>query len=150
MEELAGTEALKAAYRNIWTQYRGDDELEVRTENHRHLSGILERICRSFQQPINVLDAHYRSFQKEVVPVCLKKGVGVIGMKGLAGGHPQGRLLSHLKLAAPEAYRFCLSQPVSAQVMGITLHGAVARGHRAGAEFQAHERGGEREAPGAG
>jgi aryl-alcohol dehydrogenase-like predicted oxidoreductase len=72
------------------------------------------------QMPINVLDAHYRSFQKEVVPVCLQKGVGIIGMKGLAGGHPQGRLLSHMKLTAPEAYRFCLSQPVASQVMGIT------------------------------
>jgi hypothetical protein len=41
-------------------------------------------------------------------------------MKGLAGGHPQGRLLSHMKLTAPEAYRFCLSQPVASQVMGIT------------------------------
>ena len=36
--------------------------------------------------PINVMDAHYRSFQKQVVPVCLKKNVGVIGMKGFGGG----------------------------------------------------------------
>src|SRR5262249_23953348 len=46
------------------------------------------------QMPINVMDAHYRSFQKEVVPVCLKKNVGVIGMKGLAGGRTEGRLPS--------------------------------------------------------
>ena len=38
------------------------------------------------QMPINVMDAHYRSFQKQVVPVCLQKNVGVIGMKGLGGG----------------------------------------------------------------
>ncbi len=38
------------------------------------------------QMPINVLDAHYRSFQKQVVPVCLKRQVGVIGMKGFGGG----------------------------------------------------------------
>ncbi|MCH7666540.1 MAG: aldo/keto reductase [Acidobacteria bacterium] len=43
------------------------------------------------QMPINVMDAHYRSFQKEVVPVCLNKNVGVIGMKSL-GGSP-GRVL---------------------------------------------------------
>src|SRR5262245_54612349 len=46
------------------------------------------------QMPINVMDAHYRSFQNEVVPVCLKKNVGVIGMKGLAGGFPDGRIPS--------------------------------------------------------
>ena len=72
------------------------------------------------QMPINVMDAHYRSFQKEVVPVCLKKGVGVIGMKGLAGGGQQGRLIEKLGMTSDECYRFCLSLPISAQVMGIT------------------------------
>lgn len=71
------------------------------------------------QMPINVLDASYRSFQNEVVPVCLKKNVGVIGMKGLAGGHPQGRLISHMRLTAEECYRYCLSLPITVQVMGI-------------------------------
>ncbi|MBM3759740.1 MAG: aldo/keto reductase [Acidobacteria bacterium] len=72
------------------------------------------------QMPINVMDAHYRSFQKEVVPVCLRKNVGVIGMKGLAGGNTQGRLIEKLGLTADECYRYCLSLPISAQVMGIT------------------------------
>lgn len=72
------------------------------------------------QMPINIMDAHYRSFQKEVVPVCLEKKVGVIGMKGLAGGHPEGRLPSKAGLTVEECYRYCLSLPVAAQVMGIT------------------------------
>ena len=72
------------------------------------------------QMPINVCDAHFRSFQKEVVPVCLRKNVGVIGMKGLAGGHPQGRLIEEMGLTAEECYRYCLSLPITAQVMGIT------------------------------
>ena len=37
------------------------------------------------QFPVNVLDVHYRSFQKQVLPVCLKKKVGAIGMKGFGG-----------------------------------------------------------------
>jgi uncharacterized protein len=45
--------------------------------------------------------------------------VGVIGMKGLCGGHPQGRLLQHAGLSAEQCYRYCLSQPVSSQVVGI-------------------------------
>jgi aryl-alcohol dehydrogenase-like predicted oxidoreductase len=73
----------------------------------------------SAQMPINVCDAHYRSFQNEVVPACLKKNVGVIGMKGLAGGFPQGRLLSHAGLTAEECYRYCLSVAVTTQVVGI-------------------------------
>ena len=43
------------------------------------------------QMPINVMDAHYRSFQKEVVPVCLSKNVGVIGMKSLGAAAPKAR-----------------------------------------------------------
>lgn len=71
------------------------------------------------QMPINVMDAHYRSFQKEVVPICLAKNVGVIGMKGLAGGHPQGRLIDKMGLTADQCYRFCLSLPITSQVVGI-------------------------------
>jgi predicted aldo/keto reductase-like oxidoreductase len=70
------------------------------------------------QMPINVMDAHFRSFQKEVVPVCLKKNVGVIGMKGLGGG--EGRFLSKVGLTAEECYRYCLSLPITVQVCGIT------------------------------
>jgi aryl-alcohol dehydrogenase-like predicted oxidoreductase len=72
------------------------------------------------QMPINVMDAHYRSFQNDVVPVCLQKNVGVIGMKGLAGGHPNGALLAEAGLNADECYRYALSVPVATQVMGIT------------------------------
>src|SRR5262247_3127049 len=69
----------------------------------------------SAQMPINVLDAHFRSFQKEVVPVCLSKNVGVICMKGLAGGDTQGRIIEKLGLTSDQAYRYCLSVPVTAQ-----------------------------------
>lgn len=74
----------------------------------------------SAQMPINLLDRFYRSFQQEVVPVCLKKNVGVIGMKGLAGGATQGRLIEKLSMTAVDCYRYCLSLPVTAQVVGIT------------------------------
>jgi uncharacterized protein len=69
------------------------------------------------QMPVNVLDAHYRSFQKEVIPVCLQKNVGVIGMKGFGGGDGIARGAG---LTAAEAYRYALSQPVASQVIGMT------------------------------
>lgn len=74
----------------------------------------------SAQMPINLLDRYYRSFQQEVVPVCLKKNVGVIGMKGLAGGNTQGRLVEALGMKATDCYHYCLSLPVATQVVGIT------------------------------
>jgi aryl-alcohol dehydrogenase-like predicted oxidoreductase len=70
----------------------------------------------SSQMPINACDLHYRSFQKHVVPVCLKKEVGVIGMKGFGGGDG---ILRGAGLTAEEAYRYALSQPVASQVVGL-------------------------------
>jgi uncharacterized protein len=69
------------------------------------------------QMPINVLDLHYRSFQKDVVPVCLEKKVGIIGMKGMGGGDGIARGAG---LTPAEAYRYALSQPVASQVVGMT------------------------------
>jgi aryl-alcohol dehydrogenase-like predicted oxidoreductase len=71
------------------------------------------------QMPISLLDTYYRSFLEEVVPQCLRDEVGVIGMKGLGGGYPNGRFLDKLGLTAEECYRYCLSLPVATQVAGI-------------------------------
>ena len=70
------------------------------------------------QMPINLMDFHYRSFQKEVVPVCLDKGVGVIGMKSLGGG--PGKFVIDTDLTAKQCLRYALSIPVSTLVVGIT------------------------------
>jgi aryl-alcohol dehydrogenase-like predicted oxidoreductase len=72
------------------------------------------------QMPINIMDAHYRSFQNQVIPVCQKKNVGVIGMKGLGGGGTESRFLTKASLTAEECYRYCLSLQIAAQVVGIT------------------------------
>ncbi len=72
------------------------------------------------QMPINVMDVHYRSFQKQVVPACLGMAVGIIGMKGLGGGYRDGVMLANAGLKADECYRYCLSQPISTQIAGIT------------------------------
>jgi predicted aldo/keto reductase-like oxidoreductase len=70
------------------------------------------------QMPINVCDAHYRSFQLQVIPECLKRNVGVIGMKGLGGGYPTASLVAKAGLKFEECIRFCLSLPVASQVVG--------------------------------
>jgi aryl-alcohol dehydrogenase-like predicted oxidoreductase len=69
--------------------------------------------------PINAMDALYRSFLEEVVPVCHEMGVAPMGMKGLGGGYPQGSLVENGILTVEEGYRFALSQPIASQVMGI-------------------------------
>ncbi len=69
------------------------------------------------QMPLNVLDASYRSFQKQVLPVCVERNIGVIGMKGLAAQN--GLIARELGISAGQARRYTLSLPVSTLVCGI-------------------------------
>lgn len=50
-------EKVSASYKAVFQQYRQDDEIEVASANHRHLSGILEELTCSFGRPIRVLEA---------------------------------------------------------------------------------------------
>lgn len=38
------------------------------------------------QMPLNVMDAHYRSFEREVLPVLVERGIGPLGMKPFGSG----------------------------------------------------------------
>src|SRR4051812_44631562 len=38
------------------------------------------------QMPLNVMDAHFRSFEKHVVPALVKEEIGVLGMKSMGDG----------------------------------------------------------------
>lgn len=88
------------------------------------------------QMPVNVLDAHYRSFQNEVIPVCLENGTGVIGMKSLGGGFPRGIIVSNTVLQAEDCIRYALSQPVSSLVVGILNREELQQAFRIARAFQ--------------
>ena len=67
------------------------------------------------QMPINVMDAHFRSFTKEVMPVALQQGIGVLAMKTF-GDH----FILESKTVEPiEALHYSLTQPVSVVITGI-------------------------------
>ncbi len=71
------------------------------------------------QMPVNVMDAHYRSFQKEAIPLCLARDVGVVGMKSFGGGSPTGEIPTKTDVTPEECRRYALSLPVSTLVVGI-------------------------------
>jgi uncharacterized protein len=90
---------------------------------HKHPAIHLSMLGKNFdwdasQMPNNVADAHFRSFNKQVVPMCVKKNVGVIGMKGMGGR--DGILLGKEGLTYEECLNYCFSQPVAVQVVGMT------------------------------
>src|SRR5436190_20545575 len=49
-------ETIKAGYREVSSQYRRDDEIEVTTANHHRIGATLKRICASFGKPIKALE----------------------------------------------------------------------------------------------
>lgn len=56
MDYQAVEEVVKTGYREAAPRYRRDDEIEVTTRNHVHLSSVLQDICLSFTHPLTVLD----------------------------------------------------------------------------------------------
>jgi predicted aldo/keto reductase-like oxidoreductase len=86
------------------------------------------------QMPINVMDAHFRSFQNNVVPECVKRKIGVVGMKGLGGG--RGNMLGKSGLTFEECLKWCLNVPVSTQVVGFTTVEQLREGAKIAREFK--------------
>jgi uncharacterized protein len=67
------------------------------------------------QMPVNVMDAHFRSFTREVLPVAQKQGVGVLAMKTF-GDH---FILDSKTVEPIEAFHYSLTLPVSVVITGI-------------------------------
>jgi uncharacterized protein len=87
---------------------------------HKDPSHTLKMLATPFawdtvQMPINVLDAHYRSFQKLVLPRCTDRQIAVLGMKSLSNGI----IPKELNLPAEVCRRFALSLPISSLMCGI-------------------------------
>jgi aryl-alcohol dehydrogenase-like predicted oxidoreductase len=67
------------------------------------------------QMPLNVMDAHYRSFGKLVLPELVKQGIGVLGMKPMANG-----IILKSKTVSPiECLRYALNLPTSVVITGV-------------------------------
>jgi len=67
------------------------------------------------QMPLNVMDAHFRSFEKQVVPVLAKEGIGVIGMKPLGSG----AIVRNGGVTAIECLHYALNLPTSVVLTGM-------------------------------
>ena len=68
----------------------------------------------SVQMPLNVMDAHYNSFGKKVLPVLVKKEIGVLGMKPMGAG-----IILNSKTVEPvECLHYAMSLPTSVVITG--------------------------------
>lgn len=67
------------------------------------------------QLPLNVMDAHYKSFQQHVLPFLMDRDIGIIAMKSFGDGD----VLESGTVTPEEALRYTLSLPISTLVKGM-------------------------------
>ncbi len=67
------------------------------------------------QMPLNVMDAHYRSFEKMVLPELIKQNIGVLGMKSMGSGI----ILKSNVVTPVECLHYALNLPTSVLITGI-------------------------------
>jgi len=84
-----------------------------------HLKMINTGFAHSFtfdavQMPLNVMDAHFRSFAHQVLPVLVQHGIGVLGMKPMGSG-----LILRSKTVTPiECLHYAMNLPTSVVING--------------------------------
>jgi predicted aldo/keto reductase-like oxidoreductase len=69
----------------------------------------------ALQMPLNVMDAHFRSFGRNVVPVAVEQGIGVLGMKPLGSG----AILKSKTATAIECLHYAMNLPTSVVITGM-------------------------------
>jgi len=84
------------------------------------------------QMPLNVLDAHFRSFQAHVLPVLVKEKIGVLGMKSMGSG-----VLLKSRVVTPiQCLHYALSLPTSVVITGIDSMDILEQAFRAVRTFE--------------
>jgi len=89
---------------------------------HRRMLEVADKRGFHFdtvQMPVNVMDAHFRSFTHQVLPLAVQKGIGVLGMKTFGDHFILDRVLAD-KMATPtEMLHYSMTLPVSVVITGI-------------------------------
>jgi hypothetical protein len=81
--------------------------LDVAREHNFHFDAV--------QMPLNVMDAHFRSFTHNVLPVLNREEIGALGMKCF-GDH---YILQSGTVKPIECLHYCLNLPSSTQITGL-------------------------------
>lgn len=84
------------------------------------------------QMPLNVMDAHFRSFEGRVLPTLVAEGVGVLGMKSMAAG----KILKCGVVTAVECLHYAMNLPTSVVITGIEKPELVEQAAQAAVSFR--------------
>lgn len=67
------------------------------------------------QMPLNVMDGHFRSFEKQVLPVLVQNQIGVLGMKSMGDSY----VLRSNTVTPIECLHYAMNLPTSVVITGI-------------------------------
>lgn len=70
----------------------------------------------SVQMPLSGFDANFRSFEREILPILLQRGIAPIGMKSMNG---TAEAIKQKVITAEDALRYAMSLPVTTTVSGM-------------------------------
>ena len=85
--------------------------LEIARKHNFHFDTV--------QMPLNVMDAHFRSFGKDVLPVLVQEGIAPLGMKAFGDHNILDWMLAEKTVTPIEALHYCLNLPIAVQITGI-------------------------------
>jgi predicted aldo/keto reductase-like oxidoreductase len=84
------------------------------------------------QMPLNVMDAHFRSFAKGVLPVLNREEIGALGMKAFA----DHVILDSNTVKPIECLHYCLNLPICVQITGIDTQAVLDQALEAARTFR--------------
>lgn len=89
------------------------------------------------QLPLNVMDAHYESFGRKVLPVLQKQDIAVLGMKPLGAGLIlRSDPVAQGGVTATDCLRYVMGLPTSTVITGCETQGVLEQGIAAAMSFQ--------------
>jgi hypothetical protein len=84
------------------------------------------------QMPLNVMDVHFRSFEKLVLPEAVKRNIAVLGMKSMGSGV----ILKSNTVSAEECLRYAMNLPVAVVITGIDSQAILDQAIRTAKSFK--------------
>jgi aryl-alcohol dehydrogenase-like predicted oxidoreductase len=110
----AALEAARQAGKLRFIGFTGHKDPQI---HHYMLQMALQHGARidTVQMPLNVMDAHYRSFERVVLPELVKHKIGVLGMKSMGSG----QILKSKTATPTECLQYALNLPTSVVITGI-------------------------------
>ena len=102
--------------------------LEIAAKHNFHFETV--------QMPVNVMDAHFRSFTHKVMPELVKQQIGVLGMKTFGDHHILDHVMQTGKATPIEMLHYSMSLPTSVVITGIDSMKILDQAFEAARTFQ--------------